>query len=107
MKFLIYFMILSNHLIKYRFIINNMARIKRKWDLISEEKRNESIEEIIEFFNNERNEKIGIIAAENILEHFLQTVGLEIYNKGIGDSIDYLNDRIEDIKLDMETLLIK
>lgn len=53
-----------------------MTNIKRKWDLISEEYRKESIREIIDFFQTEMDEEIGIIAAENILNHFLQTVGM-------------------------------
>jgi len=82
-----------------------MAPVKRNWDFISEEKRKESINEIIDFFNVERNEKIGMIAAEEILDFFLQTLGIDAYNKGINDSIQHLKDRFEDIKIDMETLL--
>ena len=84
-----------------------MAPVKRNWDFISEEKRKESINEIIDFFNVERNEKIGMIAAEEILDFFLQTIGIDAYNKGINDSIKHLKDRFEDIKIDMETLLKK
>ena len=65
-----------------------MAQVKRNWDLLS-------------------NEKIGIIFAESLLDFFLKNLGLNLYNKGIQDSIDHLRDSFEDIKIDMETLLKK
>ena len=84
-----------------------MKNVKRNWDLLSDVERKKYIDELIDFVHNERNEKIGIIFAENILDHFLQIVGLKLYNKGIEDSIEYLKDRIEDISIDMATLLKK
>jgi uncharacterized protein (DUF2164 family) len=84
-----------------------MAKVKRDWELLSEEQRDESVRIIIDFFDNERNEKIGIIAAENLLDHFLQTIGIGLYNKGVNNSIEYLHDRFEDIKIDIESLLKK
>ena len=84
-----------------------MSKITRNWDLISEEKRKESIEEIINFFINNRDEEIGIIAAGDILDHFLQTVGIQIYNKGIEEAINFLRDRFESIEIDMDSLLKK
>ena len=84
-----------------------MAKSKRKWDLLSEEKKNSSIREIIVFFKTERDEEIGMIAAEKILDHFLETVGITLYNKGIEDSKDFFRERIEGIELDMESFLKK
>jgi uncharacterized protein (DUF2164 family) len=84
-----------------------MAKIKRDWDLISDEKRKKSIGEIINFFKNERDEEIGMIAAESILDHFLQTVGVQLYNKGIEDSIHFLKERFDSIEIDMGALLKK
>lgn len=81
-----------------------MAKVKRNWDLISEEQRKANIEEIINFFQNERDEEIGIIAAEDLLDFFLQTVGMEIYNKGIKDSKIFIKTRFEDLELDIESL---
>jgi len=84
-----------------------MTRVKRNWDLLSDEGRKKSIDGIINFFHHSNKEEIGIIFAEGLLDHILQTIGLELYNKGIEDSIDYLRGRIDDIKIDMETLLKK
>ncbi len=84
----------------------SMAKIKRNWDMIPDEYRRKSIQNLIDFFQTEIDEEIGMIAAEKILDHFLQTVGMHCYNKGVGDSIQYLRERIEDLEIDMESLLI-
>lgn len=84
-----------------------MAKVKRNWDLISSEKRREVIREFIDFFQMERDEEIGMIAAENILDHFLQNAGISMYNKGIEDSIRYLRERFASLELDMESILKK
>ena len=80
---------------------------KNNWGIISEEKRNEFINEIITFFKDERNEEIGIIAAENVLDYFLLIVGNHIYNKAVEDARSFLKDRFIDFEIDMESLLKK
>lgn len=81
-----------------------MTNIKRNWNLLSEEQRRASIKEIIDFFKTERDEEIGMIAAENILDHFLQTVGIQLYNKGIEDSVGFFKNGIENLELDIDSL---
>ncbi len=84
-----------------------MTSTKRKWDLISEKKRTELIKGLVNFFKTHRDEEIGVIAAGDILDHFLQDVGIELYNKGVEDSISYLKGRFESIGWDMESILKK
>ena len=84
-----------------------MKKIKRKWDLISKAKREYCINEIIRFFQSERDEMIGVIAAEEILDFFLQTTGGEIYNKGVEDSKEVLKGRFLDLELDLDLLINK
>ena len=84
-----------------------MEKTKRAWDLLPEEKKRKAVQEIINFFENERDEEIGIIAAENLLNHFLQEVGIDLYNKGVSDALKFIKTRFEDIELDMESLLKK
>lgn len=84
-----------------------MSRIRRKWDFLPEEQRREYIKSIVDFFQTERDEEIGIIAAEKILDHFLQHLGIELYNKGVADSVAFLRERCESLELDMESLLKK
>ena len=80
---------------------------KRNWDIFNDEKRDEMIKGIIDYFEMERDEKIGMIAAGNILDFFLQNIGTEIYNQGVSDSVTFLRVRFQDIELDMESILLK
>lgn len=43
---------------------------KRKWDLLSSEQRAAAVQKIIGFFNVERQGKIGVLAAEKMLDLF-------------------------------------
>lgn len=80
--------------------------VKRKWDLLTTEKRNGGIKEIISHFKIEKNEDIGVIAAGDFLDFFLQLIGEDIYNKGVRDSKAILKQRFEDLDIDLELLLI-
>lgn len=88
-------------------MIVSMKDIRRACDVLSEDKRKECIQEITSFFKDERDEDIGIIAAENLLNHFLQIVGFDLYNKGIDDAKNFLKIRFEDAEIDMDALLKK
>ncbi len=81
-----------------------MKDIKRKWDLLSKEKRKSFLDEIITFFKQRRNEELGIIAAEDILDFFLQNTGEDIYNKGVEDSKNLLKKRFDDLEVDLDLL---
>ena len=81
-----------------------MEEVKRKWDILSKEKRKSILEETITFFKEERDEEIGIIAAEKILDLFLQTLGGDIYNKGIEDSKNLVKNHLESLDLDLDSL---
>lgn len=82
-----------------------MNIITKKWDLLPKDKKESCIKEMIDFFNNERDEEIGIIAAENILDFFLQEIGKEIYNKGVKDAKETLKKRFEDLDVDLDLLM--
>lgn len=84
-----------------------MSEIKRKWDLLSPEKRKTHIAEIITFFQEERGDELGIIAAESFLDFFLQDIGAEIYDRGVTDAKELLRKRCEDLELDLDVLLRK
>ena len=84
-----------------------MKEIKRKWDILSKGERKASIEKIITFFHQERDEQIGIIAAEELLDFFLQTNSGTIYNKGVEASKDLLKKRFDDFEFDLDLLLNK
>ncbi len=81
-----------------------MADNRKKWDILSDETRRRCIQETIDFFETERDEEIGIIAAGSILDHFLESVALEIYNSGVTDSTRLLKARFENLEMDLESL---
>ena len=81
-----------------------MSNIKRKWDLLSKQERKRINEEVVKFFRDERNEEIGMIAAEEVLDFFLEKTALFIYSKGIEDSKILLQKRFEDISIDLDVL---
>ncbi|MCZ4408336.1 DUF2164 domain-containing protein [Cryomorphaceae bacterium 1068] len=82
-----------------------MARVNRKGDKISDEKRQELIDEIVSFFTNERDEKIGVLAAEQILNFFLDKAGADIYNKGVYDAKAAIERQQEELYYDLDDLL--
>ena len=82
-----------------------MSKAKRIWERLSDEEKRSANEELILFFENERDEKIGIIAAEEIINFFLQTVGSKLYNKGVTDSRKVLNNRMEELNYDLDDLI--
>lgn len=84
-----------------------MNELKRKWDLLPKDKRRSCIDEIITFFKENRDEKIGVITAEDILDFFLQNIGTEIYNKGVEDSKIVLKKQFENVQVDLDLLLNK
>jgi len=84
-----------------------MVKVKRAWDLISDEKRRKIITDIIRYFECERGEKIGVVAAEEILDFMLQAFGSELYNKGVEDSFNFLKERFNNLELDVNAILKK
>ena len=81
-----------------------MAKQEKPWDFLPEEQRNKYVNEIISYFEVERNEKIGVIAAEEILDFMLETIGPRIYNKAIDDTKTVLKQKFEDINVDLNLL---
>ena len=72
---------------------------------LSEEKRKSIIDELILYFEQERDEKVGMIAAGQLLDFFMQSAGSEIYNKGISDAKKVIESRINEISYDLDDLL--
>ena len=84
-----------------------MNEIKRKWDLLPKAKRKSCIDELITFFKQERDETIGVIAAEDILDFFLQNIGEDIYNKAVEDSKELIKKTFDNLEVDLDLLLNK
>ncbi len=71
---------------------------------LTDEERKKLQEEIIYYFETERDEKLGIIASENILDFFLDNLGKALYNKALDDAKRWYSKRMEDIEADYYTL---
>ena len=78
--------------------------MKRKWDRLTDQQRKTAKEDLIYFFESERAEKIGVIAADNLLDFFLEHVGSKIYNKGISDARKAMDTRIDELRYDLDDL---
>ena len=82
-----------------------MAEIRRSWERLSNEEPNILKEELIIFFDKERGENIGIIASEEILNHFLKSAGVKLYNKGVYDAKKALENRYNELLFDLDDLI--
>lgn len=75
--------------------------------LLTDKQRNEATKEIVNFFATEREEEIGLIAAEDFLDMFLDQIGVVLYNKGVEDARIFTKENLDRITLDMELSLKK
>lgn len=71
--------------------------------LTSEEKK-QMLEDIKYYFATERDEDLGIIASESILDFFMEILGKHIYNKALDDAKLWYGRRMEDVEADFYTL---
>lgn len=81
-----------------------MKKVKRQWDLISDDRRKYAIEEIMRFFHTSRDEEIGMIASEEVLDAVLELVAIDIYKKGINEAKQIVDERMEDLRVDLDML---
>jgi uncharacterized protein (DUF2164 family) len=54
------------------------------------------IEQIKIFFEEERGEDLGDLAAMLVLDFFMEDIGIEAYNQGVRDALRYMSERVED-----------
>lgn len=81
--------------------------IKRDWDILSEEERKKIVDGVINFYETERREEIGVIAAGEIVDLFLQNLTPILYNKGVDDTKKYLKERIDTMLFELDVNLRK
>lgn len=70
--------------------------------LLSPDQRKAAIDSIINYFATERDEEIGIIAAEALLDFFLDEMGKDIHNNSVTQTQKFYQDRLEQIEADIE-----
>lgn len=81
-----------------------MTKLKGNWDLLKQERKQSLIKELITYFKTERDMDIGILAAEEVLNFFLEAAGPAIYNKGIFDAKTIVRNSMENIEVDLDLL---
>lgn len=72
--------------------------------LIPKEKEDLCIREIIDFFQAERGEEIGMIAAQEMLDFFEDHIAPHVHNAAISQAKKLFTERSEDVALDFELL---
>lgn len=70
--------------------------MKEKFTL-KDEKRNEILSQIRTFFEKERDEKIGEVAARKVLTFFIDKLAIQFYNQGIEDAYNMMSENVQDI----------
>jgi uncharacterized protein (DUF2164 family) len=73
--------------------------------ILTDTQKREAIKEIIAFFQDERGEEIGVIAAESFLDLFLEKVGNEIYNKGVEDTKGFVRNAMAEVDANIDITL--
>lgn len=64
---------------------------------LTKEKKEYMLSAIKTYFLNEREEELGDLASNLILNFFMEELAPEFYNIGVYDSYKYMNERIEDL----------
>lgn len=64
---------------------------------ISKERKIILIEDIKEYFYNERGDEIGDLAAELFFDFIVDKIGPELYNQGLIDAKKFVEEKTEDI----------
>lgn len=70
----------------------------------SNEEKKKIMEEIQIFFQEERDEEIGFLAAEKLYDFFINELGQEIYNKALDDVKFWFSRSMENVESDFYSL---
>ncbi|QPC48090.1 DUF2164 domain-containing protein [Mangrovibacillus cuniculi] len=71
---------------------------------LEKEKKQQIVEELKEWFYQERAEELGDIGAENMMEFFLQEIGPYFYNQGVKDARKLMQENVSQLEDDLISL---
>lgn len=71
---------------------------------LSNDEKKRMMEEIKAFYLDERDEEIGIIEQQQILELFLEYLAPAVYNKGLDDAMSWYKKQQENLESDFYML---
>ena len=72
-------------------------RKKKKDFNVSKDDKEKMKEEIKKFFYEERDEELGDLASELVLDFFIEKLAKDFYNLGVNDAKDYFEERLESV----------
>jgi uncharacterized protein (DUF2164 family) len=79
-------------------ILKNSERVVEMQKLeISKEVKKKVKEELIRYFAVERDEDIGDLSAELLLDFITEKIGPVFYNQGVRDAQAFLSEKLEDL----------
>jgi len=64
---------------------------------IKDDRKKAMISQIKKFFMEERDEDLGDLGAQLILDFFLEKIAPDIYNQGLEDAHLYISEKLEDM----------
>ena len=64
---------------------------------ISKETEEKMRNSIVNYFLNERNEDLGYLASQLLLDFFIEELAPYVYNQGVEDAYVYIKDKTEDL----------
>lgn len=64
---------------------------------LDKEKKASMLNDIKIFFLQERNEDLGDLSAELILDFVIKKLANQFYNQGVDDAYEYYNERLMDV----------
>ncbi|PKM52298.1 MAG: DUF2164 domain-containing protein [Firmicutes bacterium HGW-Firmicutes-7] len=64
---------------------------------LAKEQKKKAVEEIREYFAREREDLIGELAGELILDFITDKLGPYYYNQAVSDVQKYMNEKVEDL----------
>lgn len=68
------------------------------------EKKDQIIEQLQHYFEHERSETIGTIAAEQMLDFMIKEIGPHVYNQAISDSRKAVLERMQTLEDELYAL---
>ena len=63
-----------------------------------------AIRKIMAYFENERDDPIGHIAAEDLLDTILEHIQADLYNQAINDAKIQITDKMSDLVVELDLL---
>jgi uncharacterized protein (DUF2164 family) len=76
----------------------------RKWDVPDPAIQKKCLDEVITRVEEIDDERVGIVAAQDIIDIVTQNFGPQIYNTGVKDAKKLLQERFNDLEVDLDLL---